>query len=551
MIIIGSGPAGYTAALYTARANLSPLVIEGFAWGGLLQQTTDVENYPGYPRGIMGPEMMQELRDQAERFGTRFITDDATRVELTDGGMQTVWIGDEAHRAKAVVLAMGAQHKKLGVPGEEELSGRGVSYCATCDAAFFKEHETIIVGGGDSAMEEAIFLAKFAAKVTSSTAATSSAPRRSCSTARRAAENIEFLTPYVVEEFVAGENGALATRARAQRRDRRDARACRRPARSSRSATSRSRSWSPARSSSTTNGYVKTDGHVDADERSRACSPPATSSTTPTARRSPPPAPAARPRSTPSGTCATRRRTWRRARRRRRSRRRGRRWPRPAARGRERTLKSISSVGSTASAACSEPASAATSSSRSCSADEVAVVEPVEADALDEAEPALERGAQGGGGLGLVRDALGDQAQELRAVAVADRAHLGVGAEAGEVERAEAVGRLVDEREVGVERAAQALGGRQRRVGLGEREQLVRLGADRREVEAALALEVVVEEALRDARGGGDVVDRELVVGVPGEQLATDREQLARRSATGAAECVLTSVQGARLSYSP
>jgi thioredoxin reductase (NADPH) len=166
VIIVGSGPAGYTAALYTARANLRPLVIEGFAWGGLLQQTTEVENYPGYRDGVMGPEMMQELRDQAERFGTRFVTDDATRVELSDGGLHTVWVGDEARRAKAVVLAMGAQHKKLDVPGEELLSGRGVSYCATCDAAFFKEHDTVIVGGGDSAMEEAIFLAKFAANVT-------------------------------------------------------------------------------------------------------------------------------------------------------------------------------------------------------------------------------------------------------------------------------------------------------------------------------------------------------------------------------------------------
>ncbi len=211
VIIIGSGPAGYTAALYTARANLRPLVIEGFAWGGLLQQTTDVENFPGYPNGIMGPEMMQELRDQAERFGTRFITDDATRVELTDGGVQTVWIGDEAHRAKAVVLATGAQHKKLGAAGEDLLSGRGVSYCATCDAAFFKEHDTIIVGGGDSAMEEAIFLAKFAANV-------SIVHRRDEFRASpimldraRAVDNISFLTPYVPEEFVAGENGALAT----------------------------------------------------------------------------------------------------------------------------------------------------------------------------------------------------------------------------------------------------------------------------------------------------------------------------------------------------
>jgi len=211
VIIIGSGPAGYTAALYTARANLSPLVIEGFAWGGLLQQTTDVENFPGYPRGIMGPEMMQDLRDQAERFGTRFITDDATRVECSDGGVQTVWIGDEVHRAKALVLATGAQHKKLDVPGEELLSGRGVSYCATCDAAFFKEHETIIVGGGDSAMEEAIFLAKFAARVTIVHRRDEFRASPIMLDRARAVENIAFLTPYVPEEFVAGDSGALAT----------------------------------------------------------------------------------------------------------------------------------------------------------------------------------------------------------------------------------------------------------------------------------------------------------------------------------------------------
>jgi len=211
VIIIGSGPAGYTAALYTARADLEPLVIEGFAWGGLLQQTTDVENFPGYPQGIMGPEMMQDLRDQAERFGTRFITDDATRVELTDGGVQTVWIGDEAHRTKAVVLAMGAQHKKLGIAGEELLSGRGVSYCATCDAAFFKEHDTVIVGGGDSAMEEAIFLAKFAARVHVIHRRDEFRASAIMLDRARAVGNIEFLTPYVPEEFVAGENGALGT----------------------------------------------------------------------------------------------------------------------------------------------------------------------------------------------------------------------------------------------------------------------------------------------------------------------------------------------------
>ena len=211
MIIIGSGPAGYTAALYTARANLTRSSSRASLWGGLLQQTTDVENYPGYPQGVMGPEMMQELRDQAERFGARFITDNATRSSRPPSGEpHTVWIGDEAHKARTVILAMGAEHKKLGVPGEEELGGRGVSYCATCDAAFFKDRATIIVGGGDSAMEEAIFLAKFAAQ-----GRDRQPPRRvprleDHARARARTENIEFLTPYVVEEFLAGEDGALA-----------------------------------------------------------------------------------------------------------------------------------------------------------------------------------------------------------------------------------------------------------------------------------------------------------------------------------------------------
>jgi thioredoxin reductase (NADPH) len=210
-IIVGSGPAGYTAALYTARANLSPLVVEGFMWGGLLQQTTDVENYPGYPQGVMGPEMMQDFRDQAERFGTRFLTDQATRIELAGepGGIHRVWVGDRELRARAVVLAMGAEHKKLGVPGEEELGGRGVSYCATCDAAFFKDRETIIVGGGDSAMEEAIFLSKFSSKVTIVHRRDEFRASKIMLDRARAAENIEFLTPYVVEEFAAGDDGAL------------------------------------------------------------------------------------------------------------------------------------------------------------------------------------------------------------------------------------------------------------------------------------------------------------------------------------------------------
>ena len=211
VIIVGSGPAGYTAALYTARANLRPLVIEGFAWGGLLQQTTDVENYPGFPDGVMGPEMMQKFRDQAERFGARLLTDEAERVQLASeaGGLHSVWVGDVEHKARTVVLAMGAQHKKLCVPGEMELGGRGVSYCATCDAAFFRDAQTLIVGGGDSAMEEAIFLSKFASKVTIVHRRPDFRASKIMLDRARAQENIELLTPYTVREFVAGENGVL------------------------------------------------------------------------------------------------------------------------------------------------------------------------------------------------------------------------------------------------------------------------------------------------------------------------------------------------------
>jgi thioredoxin reductase (NADPH) len=210
VIIIGSGPAGYTAALYTARANLNPLVIEGFMWGGLLQQTTEVENFPGYPQGIMGPEMMQQLRDQAERFGTRFITDNVTKFEPGAlGEPHTVWIEDEAYQARTVILAMGAEHKKLGVQGEEELGGRGVSYCATCDAAFYKDRTTIIVGGGDSAMEEAIFLAKFSSKVTIVHRRDEFRASKIMLERARSTDNIEFLTPYAVEAFLPGADGIL------------------------------------------------------------------------------------------------------------------------------------------------------------------------------------------------------------------------------------------------------------------------------------------------------------------------------------------------------
>ncbi|MBV8989325.1 MAG: thioredoxin-disulfide reductase [Solirubrobacterales bacterium] len=211
VIIVGSGPAGYTAALYTARANLEPLVVEGFAWGGLLQETTDVENYSGFPEGIMGPDLMQRFRDQAERFGARLETDDVTALELSsDGGLHKVWLGDQLHVAKTVILAMGAQHRKLDVPGEAELAGRGVSYCATCDAAFFRDATTIIVGGGDSAMEEAMFLSKFASTVSIVHRRDEFRASKIMLERARALPNVEWLTPYVVTAFRGGEDRSLA-----------------------------------------------------------------------------------------------------------------------------------------------------------------------------------------------------------------------------------------------------------------------------------------------------------------------------------------------------
>jgi len=209
VIIIGGGPAGYTAALYTARANLEPLVFEGFQWGGQLQNTTDVENYPGYPDGIMGPEMMAQFRAQAERFGTRFVTDDVDRVELSDGGVQKVFLGDEEHRAKTIILAMGAEPKRLGVPGEMELGGRGVSTCGVCDGAFFKDQKVIVVGGGDSAMEDSIFISKFASQLTIVNRRDEFRASKIMFERARDKDNIELKTPFVAEEFVAGESGKL------------------------------------------------------------------------------------------------------------------------------------------------------------------------------------------------------------------------------------------------------------------------------------------------------------------------------------------------------
>jgi thioredoxin reductase (NADPH) len=209
LIIIGGGPAGYTAALYAARANLEPLVIEGFQWGGQLQNTTDVENYPGYPEGIMGPEMMNEFRAQAERFGTRFITDDATRIELSDGGLQRVFLGDEEHVAKAVILAMGAEPRRLGIPGELELGGRGVSTCGVCDGAFFKGEDVVVIGGGDSAMEDAMFVAKYADKLDVVHRRDEFRASQIMQERARDTANIDFKTPFVPEEFLAGDDGKL------------------------------------------------------------------------------------------------------------------------------------------------------------------------------------------------------------------------------------------------------------------------------------------------------------------------------------------------------
>ncbi|TDC09889.1 thioredoxin-disulfide reductase [Streptomyces sp. 8K308] len=167
VIIIGSGPAGYTAALYTARASLNPLVFEGAVTaGGALMNTTEVENFPGFRDGIMGPDLMDNMRAQAERFGAELIPDDIVAVDLGGEIKKVTDTAGKVHQARAVIVTTGSQHRKLGLAGEDELSGRGVSYCATCDGFFFKEHDIAVIGGGDTAMEEATFLSRFARTVT-------------------------------------------------------------------------------------------------------------------------------------------------------------------------------------------------------------------------------------------------------------------------------------------------------------------------------------------------------------------------------------------------
>ena len=201
VVILGSGPAGLTAAIYCARANLAPVVVEGLNAGGQLINTTDVENYPGFPEGIMGPDLMERFKRQAARFGATFVSGDATKVQLTEKPL-SVSTDEETIQARAVIIATGASPLELGLPGEKEYAGRGVSYCATCDGFFFKDQEIVVVGGGDTAMEEALFLTRYGKRV--SVIHRRDELRASKIMADRAIANdkIEFVWDTVVEEVV-------------------------------------------------------------------------------------------------------------------------------------------------------------------------------------------------------------------------------------------------------------------------------------------------------------------------------------------------------------
>jgi thioredoxin reductase (NADPH) len=208
VIVIGGGPAGYTAALYSARALLEPLVIEGISWGGQLMNTSEVENFPGYSEGVMGPQMMSDLRAQAERFGTEFVTDDVVRVDLSQRPF-VVETGDEMYRAKVLIVATGAKAREIGLSSEVALQGKGVSYCAVCDAAFFRGEKIVVVGGGDSAMEDALFLTRFAEKVMIVHRRDEFRASPIMVERARANEKIELITSAVVDEVLGGESGKV------------------------------------------------------------------------------------------------------------------------------------------------------------------------------------------------------------------------------------------------------------------------------------------------------------------------------------------------------
>ena len=224
LIIIGGGPAGYTAALYAARGNLHPLVFEGFAYGGQLMITSDVENYPGFPEAVMGPELMTAMRSQAERFGAELVADDVTAVDFSSRPFR-VTAGDQEYQARAVIVATGATARQLGLDTERSLQGAGVSYCAVCDGAFFRGKQVIVVGGGDSAMEEATFLAKFAANVKLIHRRGEFRASKIMIDYASSKENLEFVTNAVVTEVLGTDTGKVTRRRSHRHRHRREARA--------------------------------------------------------------------------------------------------------------------------------------------------------------------------------------------------------------------------------------------------------------------------------------------------------------------------------------
>ena len=297
VIIIGGGPAGYTAALYAARADLEPLVIEGFTFGGQLMITSDVENYPGFSDGILGPELMVQFREQAERFGAEYLTDDVTRVDFSERPFR-VSVGDDEYLAETVIIATGATARQLGLPPSKP-PGQGVTYCAVCDAAFYREKEVVVAGGGDSAMEEAIFLAKFVDKVTIVHRRDEFRASNIMLDRARANEKIEWLTNSVIEEVI-GEQKMTGVRIRNTQTGR-DVRASGgRPLRRDRS---RPEHEALRRLDRPRRGRLPRHEAAARPRRtSRASSPSATSRTTSTARRSRPPAPARWARSTPSAS---------------------------------------------------------------------------------------------------------------------------------------------------------------------------------------------------------------------------------------------------------